>query len=237
MIEELKQLFCLQKIDDALFDIEKLKKEIPKESAHIDAEIRKREKDFLDVEKGLNDTIQKRRRLEGGLDTENEKLKRYQKQLFEVKTNKEYTAMLNEIENAKGKISELEEEILILLDKTDHLVKEVEVSRKKLEDDKQKLLKEKELLSEKMKSLSQDLLINKDERTRLATGMKPELLKNYERIRKGRNGSAVVQIKKGFCSGCFTSLPAQFINELKKGDKIYTCEHCGRILVWDESDE
>lgn len=237
MIEELKQLFCLQKIDDTLFDIEKLKKEIPEKFAHIDAEIRKREKDFLNIEKELNDTIKKRRRLEGNLDTENEKLKRYQKQLFEVKTNKEYTAMLSEIENTKAKISELEEEILILFDKTDHLVKEVEVLRKKLEDEKQKLLKEKEFLSEKMKSLAQDLLIKKDERTRLIVGMKPELFNNYERIRKGRNGSAVVQIKKGFCSGCFTSLPAQFIHELKKRDKIYTCEHCGRILVWDESDE
>jgi predicted nucleic acid-binding Zn-ribbon protein len=54
----------------------------------------------------------------------------------------------------------------------------------------------------------------------------------YERIRKAKDGLAVVQIKKNSCGGCFSAIPPQKIVEIREMNRLYTCEHCGRILVW-----
>ena len=60
------------------------------------------------------------------------------------------------------------------------------------------------------------------------------LLKRYEKIRSARDGIAVVAIQGENCGGCFTTIPPQVINEAKKGDRILTCESCGRIIVFLE---
>ena len=59
-------------------------------------------------------------------------------------------------------------------------------------------------------------------------------LASYERIRKAKKGKAIVSVKRGACGGCFNRVPPQMILELKQKSRIYTCEHCGRILVSDE---
>jgi predicted nucleic acid-binding Zn-ribbon protein len=56
----------------------------------------------------------------------------------------------------------------------------------------------------------------------------------YERIRKAKGGLAVVPVKRNACGGCYNAVPPQKVLELRRNNKIYTCEHCGRILVSDE---
>jgi predicted nucleic acid-binding Zn-ribbon protein len=56
----------------------------------------------------------------------------------------------------------------------------------------------------------------------------------YQRIRKARKGKAVVSVSRNACGGCFARVPPQKILELRRNDRIFTCEHCGRILVSDD---
>ena len=58
----------------------------------------------------------------------------------------------------------------------------------------------------------------------------------YERVRKGKGGMVVVPIRKKACGGCFRQIPPQRIQEIRRGDRIFACDSCGRILIWtDES--
>src|SRR5205823_12527842 len=54
----------------------------------------------------------------------------------------------------------------------------------------------------------------------------------YERIHGSREGRAVVPILKGACGGCYRAQPPQMINEAKKGDRLLTCDGCGRLMIW-----
>jgi predicted nucleic acid-binding Zn-ribbon protein len=59
------------------------------------------------------------------------------------------------------------------------------------------------------------------------------VLTNYERIRKSRGGVALAEAVEGRCGMCHISLRLQFYQELKRGDKIMTCESCNRILYYN----
>ena len=55
-------------------------------------------------------------------------------------------------------------------------------------------------------------------------------------VRKGKGGMAVVRIRKRACSGCFKQIPPQRIQEIRRGDRIFSCDSCGRILTWTEEE-
>ena len=56
----------------------------------------------------------------------------------------------------------------------------------------------------------------------------------YDRIRKAKDGKAVVPVSRNSCGGCFNRVPPQKVLELRKNDSMLTCERCGRILISDE---
>jgi predicted nucleic acid-binding Zn-ribbon protein len=62
--------------------------------------------------------------------------------------------------------------------------------------------------------------------------MTPATYQLYERVRKGRRGIAVAEAVQGRCSACQMSLRPQFAQELKRGDKVMSCESCQRILYF-----
>lgn len=64
------------------------------------------------------------------------------------------------------------------------------------------------------------------ERARIAEGLHPELLQRYEQVRR-RHQRAVAPVRRGACLGCFTLRPAFTATQ---GDRLETCERCGRIL-------
>jgi predicted nucleic acid-binding Zn-ribbon protein len=57
----------------------------------------------------------------------------------------------------------------------------------------------------------------------------------YERVRRGKGGTAVVVVKKRACGACYKALTPQKVQEIKKGERIHTCENCGSLLFWDDS--
>jgi len=71
-----------------------------------------------------------------------------------------------------------------------------------------------------------------EERKGMVASLNPNLVSNYERIKKTRGGIAIAEAIDGRCSRCFISLRPQFYQELKRGDKVMTCESCNRILYY-----
>ena len=53
---------------------------------------------------------------------------------------------------------------------------------------------------------------------------------------KGRGGDVVVPVKKRSCGACYKQLEPHVVQEVKKADKVLTCDSCGRILYWAGDD-
>ena len=234
MENKLRYLYALQIIDLKLDELEELKGDLPQ----LVNELTEKVNSLKSKSKELESNIKTNKVKSDGADTDiidlTEKMEKYKKQQFQVKTNKQYDALTREIENSGKTIEQLTKDILSF----DGIVVNAKEELLKVKDELKEAVNE---LEEKQKELDEVAEENEEEelkykhkRDKVLVRINKEDRQLYERIRKAKNGNAVVPVKRNACSGCYNSVPPQKMVELRQNAKIFTCEHCGRILVSDK---
>ncbi len=234
MQESLRALLELQKTDQDLHELEQFKVDIPNqlksmESAQSEAEAR-----LSDQETKVSDIDKDRRQHERDLQAAQEQVKKYQGQLYSVKTNKEYDALQAEIQAQKNRISELEDAILQMISEAETEQETLETIRGETESLIERFSEERTALESRLSAVDEDVAVKMDERKRMAMRVENPVLKVYDRIRRNLRGMTVVPLKKGACSGCFHIIPLQVIMQIRQGQRLVSCESCGRILIVEE---
>ena len=159
--------------------------------------------------------------------------KKLEAKLYEVKTNKEYSAALAEIEGAKVEKNRLEEEILGLMELQERLGREVVEGDARLRPQEAEARVQEAAAAEELRALEVDLEAARSERESVAREVPRDLLAQYARLLKGRAGLAVALVgTNGICSGCRVTLTPQRFNEVRQSSKILVCENCGRFLYY-----
>jgi predicted nucleic acid-binding Zn-ribbon protein len=172
-----------------------------------------------------------RRAVEKDLAMIQARLSKFKGQLMEVKTNKEYTAMLKEIEVAQREVGVLEEKILERMLEADELAAAQKAAESRLTADKGTIAAERKQIGEETTRLQAELEVALAKRTELAAATSPTLLGTYETVR-GRRVTAVAEVRGGYCSACHVRLRPQAANELRRNEIIFQCESCQRILYF-----
>jgi len=231
--EQLELLWELQKIDLALKRIKEEKERFPKETKKLD-ERQNMEKEKIQKEREKIEALEKeRRQKERHLNTEQEKIKRAEGRMLEVKTNKEYQALLSEIETIKEATNRLEEEILQILEEVDELKKDLLKREKEVTSAIEKIEKEKRKIQEKMEQDDRLWKEQKERREVLSKQLESGLFKLYNTLKEKRQGIGVVDVKKETCQGCFVNIPPQMFIEVQKNSSLIRCPNCNRILYWE----
>jgi len=231
---QLQQLVDLQKIDDQISEHKKNLADIPLqlESARGELEVKK---NILKVVTDEFEALQKQRKdLEMEVQGENDHMAKAKTKLPSVKTNKEYTAILAEIDTIKEKVSKIEDKELEVMETLEVKAKEIPgVENKCKEEDANfnlyRLKKETE--EKRFKQELEDLMVK---RKKLSDQLDTPTLKNYEKIFTSREGRAVAGLRENICQGCFQQVLPQTVIEVKIGEKIHQCNGCMRFLFWDE---
>jgi predicted nucleic acid-binding Zn-ribbon protein len=235
--EQLELLWALQKIDLDLQGIEEEKNRYPKEMKKLD-EKQKLEKDRIQKEKEKIESLDKtRRQKEGQLSSEQEKIKRAEGRMFEVKTNKEYQALLTEIDVMKEASSRMEEEILQVMDEIEELKKDLSKREKEAKITLEKIEGDRKTLQEKMAQDENVWRKQMERREVLSKQIEPKLFKLYHTLKEKRQGVGVVGVKRETCQGCFVHVPPQMFIEVQKNNALIRCPNCNRILYWETDRE
>ena len=231
----LTQLFALQNIDSKLDEISVLKGELPMEVSDLEDEIEGLQKRIGRISGNIDDLNTEKSNHSANIKESQALIKKYEKQLDEVKNNREFEALTKEIElqkleiqlsekktrNVEVNLEKKEESLKNATDRVKTREKDLDVKKEELEKIQAKTVKEEKKLaraSDKAKSAIEDRLI-----------------KAYKRIRERyRNGLAVATVKRGSCGGCFNQIPPQVQIEIGQRKQIITCEHCGRVLIDNE---
>jgi predicted nucleic acid-binding Zn-ribbon protein len=132
------------------------------------------------------------------------------------------------------RISEIEEEILKALTLIDDLKEKIKEYKGKLDEIEKSNEDELVHLREELGSIDDKIKIKEGDRKNVTVRIDKKLLATYERVKKGRGNQVVVAIKKRACGACYKGVPPQIIQEIRKGETVYTCDNCGRILFWNE---
>ena len=232
--EKLKVLLMIQSIDTKFDDIRREKEETPKEIEKL-----KEGLDLLDnaVEQNLStveELKKERRKVERELEEIDLKLKKSKLRLNEVKSNREYQAVLKEIEDLKDLTFQKEETVIKWME-------EIEIQEKKCADntvrreESQEEYKSKEkAFSQRIRELDKEVQSLNEKRVQLSPNLDEDLLRRYNGLRSHLKGRVVVPVIDGVCQECHLGIPPQQYNELIKGDSMQSCPHCSRIIYWGD---
>lgn len=234
MENKLRYLYALQIIDLKLDELEELKGDLP----DIVNQLTERIETLKAKSKELESIFKTNKVKSDEADTEiidlTEKVEKYKKQQYQVKNNKQYDALTREVENAEKLIEQLTKDIDVFDGNSQNAKEESQRVKDDLKDLVDELKDRQKELDEVTAENEEEELKFKHEREKLIVRINKEERQLYERIRKAKNGTAVVAVKRNACSGCYNSVPAQKMVELRQNEKLFTCEHCGRILVSDK---
>ncbi|HOS29000.1 MAG TPA: C4-type zinc ribbon domain-containing protein [Deltaproteobacteria bacterium] len=234
MKDLLQGLIALQNVELEIFKAEEGLKELPKDIDEIDSIIRARKSSLDAVDEEIAMLEEKKVPLETELKENQEILDAADARIKKIKTNKEYLALQREIDLAKKRKSDIEEQLLGLMDKIEKKGLDKERIQKSFDTDKVILDEKKGKLLDQMRELEAVVAEYKGQDEKLRASVDPSLLSKYDRIKQSKRGLAVVECRHGVCMGCHMHIPPQLYNELVRGDKLITCPTCQRMLYVKE---
>lgn len=234
MNDVLQHLIELQSLDSQLSHLESLKGDLPNQVSRLTREFNEIQRQQEETSLKIQTYQKEKNAAEINIKALEGKQQKYQSQLFEVKNNREYDAVTQEIEGVKMEISKKETQLLELMDLENELKKSQEESVQTIENLKKSLEEKKKELQGRLVKTEKEEAALSDQRDKLIRKIEPRIFAAYERIRKAKKDLAVVPIIRHACGGCFKNLPPQRVLEVRAMNKMYLCETCGRILVWDE---
>jgi len=232
---ELQLLIDLQVVDTRIAGLEREAARLPKEIEAIDAAVNESRTALEAAKARLDATKKSIRAKEKDLDVSAAKRAKAEARLYEVKTNKEYSAVLAEIEEIKQEKSRIEEEILTLMEMQERLAAEIRDADAQLRRRESDGKAEAAVVGQKLLSVESELSAARQERAALAHHVTPSLLVEYDKLLKARAGLAVVQaLPAQTCAGCRMAIRPQAILELRSQTRLINCESCGRYLYWGD---
>ena len=234
MNPQLQRLIELQKTDNEIAELEQSKATIPQQIRSSTAGLKEKQDQLKKAEDVLADLQAQRKDLEIDVATENDHISKTKTKLSAVKTNKEYSAILAEVDVVKNKIAVLEDKELELIEILEE--KEIELPPLKAlckeEEEKFKAYKlKKEAEAERTEK---ELEVIRARRSEVVTTLEAKFLEQYTKVFKARDGLAVVTVQVNICQGCHQQILPQQVIDVKVGETINYCEQCSRILYWKE---
>ena len=235
---DIATLVKLQNMDVESAKLEAYLGEVPVQINNLDRRLDEFTRNVEKYEQLIDELNKKYRAYESDIQLNLGKIEKSQEKLRSVKTNKEYQSSLKEIDDIKAVNSQLEDEMLEILE-------QVETAEKSLSESKQQytmvvdeLKQEKESLTRAADQGKQDLAVLQSNRVTVAAAIDPGLLEifNYQ-VRKHSDGIAIAEVKSEVCQGCNMNIPPQMYNELQRGTSLKYCPSCERIIFWQDQDE
>ena len=232
--DQIKKIVELQKIDSEIFALNTQLKEKPTVLEQLKAEF-ELHKEALTALEEKSKTIQvERKEKELELKSQEDEVAQANVQLSQIKTNKEYTAKITEIEHIKADQSVIEEKILLSFEESDSVNAEIEKEKLKVAEDEKNYLAKKKETEDDIKVMEDRIKFLESQHQQATPGIDNEYLTRYERILEHKNGLALVTADGGACGGCYMNVTPQQVNTIKMNDQLVFCERCSRILYLED---
>jgi len=227
----------MQECDSQLVKLSSKKIKLPKK-------ICKMEEDFLlykdnvELNKRKHDELKARRaECEAKIKKISEGMIKTKERMLEVKNNKEYQAMLKEIEAAEKSRGEIETQIIALMEEMDKLSILVKKDDETLKQAVIKHEEEKKIIEDDLNAVDADTASWTEKRADLQKSIPVDILAQYERVKKRNNGVGVISVWKAVCNGCQMKIPPQLYNELQRSNELLSCPNCNRIMYFQNQEK
>jgi len=235
-----EQIDTLVKVQQIEIESGKLKaylKKMPARISSLEQELETFIRSVEGDEAAIEEFNKQYRAFESDVQLNLSKIQKSQEKLRAVKTNKEYQSSLKEIDDIKAVNSQLEDEMLELLEN-------IETAEKAIKDRKQHYTQiveesnqEKEAIERDAQQREENLVELESRRVAVAAGLDAGLLNIFNQVKaKQDNLVAIVAVQDAVCQGCNMNIPPQVYNELQRCNSLRYCPSCFRIIYWQNQD-
>ncbi len=236
MREEIRALLEIQELDVEIRELKDRSRSIAEGLSAIRAEMERDERIINEEkEKGISSRV-KSKELELEVEERKNRIDKYQSQLFKIKNNKEYTALLHEIEGLKADIRMQEDRILELMEEGEGEKGLLEEAQADLERSRGRYREEEAKAGEERGRIEARIREKESLRLEKVEKINPDLRERYEIIFARKPDRAVSPVRHGVCTGCNMELTAQVQNDLAREEMICQCENCGRFIFLPEDE-
>ncbi|MEE8217963.1 MAG: hypothetical protein V3S03_03265 [Vicinamibacteria bacterium] len=215
----------LKRLDSELDDVPRLKGELEERVA--------RDRERLEATREALDTSQhNRRQNEAEVQDLETKRSKYKGQLMDVKTNKEYTAVLHEIETVEREIRTREDQILEEMERAEALGQDVAREEEAFRSVEEAGRTEGAELDARGARLEEERTKVAEGRDEVAATIPEKPLQLYQRVAKLR-GTGLAEARDGMCQACHLELRLQMWVEIRQNETVFQCAVCNRILYYE----
>ena len=237
MKDKLLVLIQLQECDNRIAKVLQAKELAPLRIQKLEDELRTVENQFKADEDQLEAFRKDRRQLEREIQELDGKIEKSSAKLTQIKSNKEYTAALKEIDDIKTIKFQTEEKAIQMMETAEELERKCKGHKETLKTLKDQSEKDKDAVKTELLGLEKDLDALQKERSQLCCDFDQGLLKKYVFLRERKGGLAISSVVTGVCQTCHMGIPPQKFNELIRGSDLMTCPHCNRIIYWGDDQD
>ena len=190
----------------------------------------------------LKQTQAKASDLEGQVKESEQRIDHLRDQMQSVKSNKEYSAVLLEVNTLKDEKSKIEDEAIEQLGQIDRLKQDLDENLQRLAT-QQKLVDGAQADVDKSRAeighRLEELMVERDQ---AASEIPDDARTAFDRIADQHEGETMASVseenrrhREYSCGGCYMSIPIERFNALMiQSDQIVCCPSCGRILFVDQ---
>jgi len=237
MLEAIAKLIEIQGLDNLIADAEQKLAGIPDYLEQAQKELNEAQEEFDVFKEKYDKDLNTKNEVLATYEENKAKLEKAQKKLPEVKNNKEYEAVLKEMDILKKVVNDAEYRLLELNDSVDKYKSQDESVVSKLENAKAAYEANISKRTEENTDLTNSLAENKEKRIKAVEGVKKSLLAKYDRVRNARNNLAVVRVDNETCTGCYIKVPPQLYVEVVKSKELHQCPNCQRFLYYRSEED
>ncbi len=229
-MSSIKKLIELQHIDAKLMELEEILGDLPKKVEELTLAGEQSKKDIENGKIRIKEIQLDLNKIELRVKEDNEKIDRLKDQLFKVTTNKQYDAIMLEIDHLKEQLDKDETIDIELMEEKETLEEQIKTQEKNIESVSKDLAERRESLEKLIQDSSAQKEQLENDREELVKSIEPHILKRYNLIRKARRGRAIEPILGSSCGGCGAMVPPQKIAEIRMDKVAHTCDECSRFL-------
>ncbi|MDH3598969.1 MAG: C4-type zinc ribbon domain-containing protein [Candidatus Tectomicrobia bacterium] len=230
--DQLRFLADLQLLDNRLHTLSDKQNQLPQLLQHYEQACAEAQDLLASDHANIEEAERQRRSLERRLEDDQAQLVKTQNRLHEIKTNREYSAVLAEIDGSKQRISEIEDQVLDLMEETEQLRQAVQAHEQHMQEATRELERQMEKIETAQQEVTQQMDQCGAERQQVLTHLDADLVAAYEKVASRNGGLGAVLLADDSCGGCHLRIRPQLISDVRKQETIVTCPHCRRILLW-----
>ncbi len=230
MKEDVQLLIDLQEMDQHILKGRKQQDKLREEQEVLAKKAEKLSSIIAQLNAEIDQFGQERGEVQQALLQENDNIEKAESRLPEIKTQKEYLAVLKEVDIAKKQAKDLQDK----LSSSDDAVATLEADQAEKQQELEELQENNDSRANEIQAeldkIDASLVSEDKKREKLAKGVPADIRKKYELLLVRRKGIALVEARSCTCMGCNMHLPPQFFNTMLKKQGIDGCPHCNRLL-------